>query len=386
MLKRFSKDQSGLVSITLSIIIVILMSITVVGFVLVVQREQRRALDRQLSSQAFYAAEAGIKDARVALEAGKITGNVTTCSDSKTKFSDFGFNLGQNIEYTCVLINTEPTSLEYTNIGPEKGSFTTPVKSDQNIRKIRISWETSDSPNNLPSNFDNFTDFRLPTGDNSQQSLKQPLLRLALLPGFEGSSLNRNTLINSAHTMFLYPNYSNNSSTVGNINYIGVNSSNPQTKDDQGRFVSGNCNQLNKGQTIASSRAEYACNVDINIISADRKEYFLAIQPLYQKANISVRAFNSSSSEVKLTSSQVIIDATGRSADVLRRIQVRVPTGGALLTKNTNQSTTPANFSQGAALSVVNGICKLIAVDKNNLFQNTLKPNGTECKKNITAP
>ena len=42
----------------------IVMSLIVLGFAQISRRNQRESLDRQLSTQAFYAAESGVNDAR----------------------------------------------------------------------------------------------------------------------------------------------------------------------------------------------------------------------------------------------------------------------------------------------------------------------------------
>ena len=78
-MSRLQNNQEGLVSITVSLIIMIIITLVVSSFALIVRREQRRTLDRQLSQQAFYAAEVGIADAQSAIKAG-LTDDITECS------------------------------------------------------------------------------------------------------------------------------------------------------------------------------------------------------------------------------------------------------------------------------------------------------------------
>jgi hypothetical protein len=57
------RREGGFVSIIVCMIIMTILSLITIGFAQIMAREQRQALDRQLSSQAFYAAESGVNDA-----------------------------------------------------------------------------------------------------------------------------------------------------------------------------------------------------------------------------------------------------------------------------------------------------------------------------------
>src|ERR1039458_10050844 len=69
-LTKIKDDQSGFASIVIASVIILVLSLITVGFAQLMQREQRSALDRQLSSQAYYAAESGINDAVSAINSG----------------------------------------------------------------------------------------------------------------------------------------------------------------------------------------------------------------------------------------------------------------------------------------------------------------------------
>jgi Tfp pilus assembly protein PilX len=66
-IRNIRHAEQGLVSIVVTMIFLIVLSLIVVGFAQVARREQRESLDRQLSSQAFYAAESGINIAKSAI-------------------------------------------------------------------------------------------------------------------------------------------------------------------------------------------------------------------------------------------------------------------------------------------------------------------------------
>src|SRR4051794_36665296 len=63
------KDESGIISLIIVAILSVVMALVAVGFAKLTDRELTQASDRELSAQAFYAAEAGINDARAYLKA-----------------------------------------------------------------------------------------------------------------------------------------------------------------------------------------------------------------------------------------------------------------------------------------------------------------------------
>ena len=62
-MKTLRNEESGLISIAVTIIITALLTLMAVGFAGLSSREYRQALDQQLNSQAFYAAESGVNEA-----------------------------------------------------------------------------------------------------------------------------------------------------------------------------------------------------------------------------------------------------------------------------------------------------------------------------------
>ncbi len=141
------KKQTGLVSVTVTIVIMIIVTLVVGSFALVVRREQRRALNRQLNAQAFAAAEAGINDAYAAINDANnpLTEDITDCAgnDSFIKRVNVGLNVGftyknsledtDNIKYSCVLINQNTLDSYDKQAKIEDGAFLVPVHTDEEI-------------------------------------------------------------------------------------------------------------------------------------------------------------------------------------------------------------------------------------------------------------
>src|SRR5688572_21036006 len=116
--------EKGLVSITVTMILMIVLSLIVLGFAQVARRNQRQALDQQLSTQAFYAAESAINDVRNLVKAAGAGASVpakTACPSGggggfyNSLNSTVNGSIGAS--YTCLLVNPAPSSLIYGSIG-----------------------------------------------------------------------------------------------------------------------------------------------------------------------------------------------------------------------------------------------------------------------------
>lgn len=75
--RALKANQEGMVAIITTMVIMVVVTLVVSSFALIVRREQQQSLDRQLSTQAFYAAESGISAAYDALQKNKLTGSCT---------------------------------------------------------------------------------------------------------------------------------------------------------------------------------------------------------------------------------------------------------------------------------------------------------------------
>ena len=351
-MSRLQNNQEGLVSITVSLIIMIIITLVVSSFALIVRREQRRTLDRQLSQQAFYAAEAGIADAQSAIKAG-LTGDITECSgpgsfsDSLSTIStpagsppQYDSKISDNVSYSCVLIDRELTNDVKEGVKPEDGSFVTSIKANSPINSLRISWQNNDD---IPIKNSN-TNYAL------TNAIDGPMLRVTIFPGL----LTKEAMNNGAHTMFLYPN-TGDPGGMGSIGYLGGAGGINSTDSRQGQFVDGNCNTNNR----SDADDFYECNVNITGLNAN--EYYVVIQPLYRTAKLSLTAYDSLSNKLTLPGGQAKIDVTGKASDVLRRIQVRVPIDGGLSIGDFD------GLFPDSAISTTDDLCKLLVLTETTL-------------------
>src|SRR5882724_3022558 len=79
-----TSPEAGFAALIIGIILVLILGLLTIGFAQLVRHEQSSALDKQLSSQAYYAAESGVNDAYHAIQGYLKTGQVpparTSCA------------------------------------------------------------------------------------------------------------------------------------------------------------------------------------------------------------------------------------------------------------------------------------------------------------------
>lgn len=299
-------EQSGIVSLIVTMLIMFLLSLVVISFARVVRREQRQALDRQLNTQAFYAAETGVNQAINALKTG-YTGNTgngekTTCDPDVAgplagTANELDATVG--IKYTCLLIDRAPTALVYDDVGTNQ-SKVVPIKRADNgvINAITIAWQGKSE------DAGGFVSCPAVGGfpDAYPAACKTGVLRIDLVP--VAGSISEAALSTTAMTIFLQPRTSGTGPIVYGPATIGSN---------QGLTVAGSCS--------AATTPKF-CTAQISGLSAN--EYRLRMKSVYL-ANAVTICSPDCLSGADLADAQATIDATGKANDVLRRIQVRYP-------------------------------------------------------------
>ncbi|CAM6000318.1 unnamed protein product [Sphagnum balticum] len=305
------------------------------------QQEQASALDKQLSTQAYYAAESGINDAIKAINDG-YTGDKNECGNTTTDLSNAGAtgaaltDLSDNTvggsssptaaSYPCLLIDTTPPNLEYNPISitaakvAELEGIDPTTHDPEAIKSMTISWQDPDKAADFASAADC-------SQSASTASTFSPLatwnatglLRFELIPI---NSLDRNSLINNEFTAFLCP--SSGDGTFSTVAYA------PGLASGNGPIVSGKCNSVSN--TGTSLEPDY-CNVQISGLGTgsltNESTYFIAMQSIYNPTSVVVSAYDgdgtpNTTNQLDMKDAQTLIDSTGKAQNVLRRIQVRI--------------------------------------------------------------
>ncbi|CAN5698618.1 hypothetical protein BH23PAT2_BH23PAT2_03220 [soil metagenome] len=332
-------DQSGFAAIIVTLIIMAILVLLMIGFFYIVSREQRATIDRQLSAQAFYAAETGINDAVAAIadaDAGGLE-DINTCDDFQNSNLNDKKTLStgdDSVQYTCVLVDKRPSSLEYGSVETSQPTVALiqGVNEDGDpryINELTISWQAEGSPDG---------GFPITGGDTpgfpDTWSHAAPVLRITLT---DVNELFRASLINNNATDFLWPEGSSSPAELLPSHIISFGAS---QRANNGRIRKASCHK---------DRIPRFCS--IKLTGLNRSQYLLTLRSVYDNADVYITARNISSggSTVYFANQQAVIDSTGRASDVLRRVQVRVPLR--------NQYTRP-----GFSLEAGAGICKPYAI------------------------
>lgn len=315
-------NEDGLVAMIVAGIIMVVLSLVTLGFARLMQREQRQSVDRSLSSQAFYAAESAINDAvaKIQDKTSPYTLNKPNCdttgSDAIFPSGTVDSSLGSS--YTCLIINQEPPSLEYTNNSvTTANSKVVPVHAttNVNIATISLSWEDSTQPNPVANCVSAATPTLPPI--SGWGSASPGLLRVDLIPA---DVLNRDTLAAKTASMYLYP---VNNSCTGRVSSVAYNTLAGDANN--GKILLVECKKVD---VSVANHPPHACNLSINMALADQnKTYYLRMRSVYRDSSVTVKIYDGATpqNQLNLGGAQVLIDSTGKVNDVVRRIQVRVP-------------------------------------------------------------
>jgi Tfp pilus assembly protein PilX len=333
-------NQAGLVSIFVVMFIMSLLALIVLSFTKLMNRELRSALDRELATQANYAAESGLNDARAAIDKA-VKSNTLNSLDTNGKCINLAspnppfvlngslsghFNndaTDKLVEYTCVIIDTNPKVLTDTINRGESRMYL--LNTSSALKNLYISWENS-SYDAAPQPLTAAGIPRLPEEGNVSTN-KTGLVRATLYPvtnalGAQNSSDTQNNTLNSlSRTYFLYPNGSGAPTTAANISthpYDGIS----------GQLWNGNCNNANRnnGNYLAYPQAggRY-CNFKwSNVSNSGGSFYYLKLTALYQDLNVMIQGSDAGGAAVGFNDDQATIDVTAKGNNLLKRERATV--------------------------------------------------------------
>jgi Tfp pilus assembly protein PilX len=302
--QRRASRQSGMVSILVTMIIMLVISLIVLGFAQISRREQRQSLDRQLSAQAFFAAETAVNDARKAAEpyitAGTPVPEKEVCEPNGVYNTSPTIDATNNVKYTCLLVSTKVRNLTGSVTATGK-SINLPIEPTAAASTLRINWKeptgqvqqsmlTGNCQTSVPA------DGHFERDTNSGWKCPYGVMRLDIVPT---ADLARAGTMAAQKTFFLYP---TDAGGTGTAPYGGPT----------GRVAAMRCT------------ATAGCNADITGLTGG-PNYAIRMTAIYVDGVFDISARDSVGAALELQNAQLQIDVTGRAQDVLRRIQVRLP-------------------------------------------------------------
>jgi hypothetical protein len=341
-----NSNQEGIVAIVVTVLVMIVLSLTTLGFARLAQREQRQTLDSILGSQAFYAAESGVNDA---IDAINTTGNLyndinndkTQCDapapdplpDNTTVAiadlnslinSELG-NIGAASKYTCLLIDQAPEELSYSSVSENKSSF-----ADINataMTHLVIGWEDEAGAGFHDTTNPGATPL-LPNATTWGASTT--VLRVDVTDLSSGN-YSRDVLYANTMTFFLYPWQGTTSNPGLGTAFSAANS---------GAIIPVECSD---SPDLTQDTQMKKCNFRLNIASS---HVFVRARSVYRSSSMKIKAFDASG-PLRIRGTQVVIDSTGKSSDVLKRMKVNI--------NKRPEFDYPEN-----AIETVDSICKLL--------------------------
>lgn len=317
------KDQRGIVSIIVVSILTITLALIAIGFSKLADRELTQASDRELSNQAYYAAQSGISDAIAYLSSPGAT-SFPGCAPPAAARTYFQPNLANGAEYSCISVNNTPQVLTASGLAPNNPQVL--LVSGSNLRDLYISWENAQISKAAATGL-NPTYGNLPREDTLAGG-ETGLLRVGIyrVPAGDHSDTNAGL---AAHTAvyYLYPNWSGGSPSAGAITYAENYSLANGPGGSDGSFVHGNCSLTPKTPpSNPQQAATYFCNSEIKGLDP-ASTYYLYLTSQYATLNVNVTGDDGGSptpSPVTFSNSQAVIDVTGQGSDVIQRVRAHV--------------------------------------------------------------
>lgn len=333
---RGINKETGMTTFLVTSVLIVVISLLVIAFSQVARRNEREALDRQLSTQAYYAAESGVNAAVSVIQANAAAGQPivakTTCP-SNTDYPMPTLDTG-NVDVACSIVTPTVDNLVYT--GVTAGSPTIAAATSTtgaNLSTITLTWRSPLQAATATACPDNFS---LPS--TSSWACAFGLLRVDVATPPNGSVTTANT--------YLFKPIANASSGSSTVIY--------------GSATSG---QLAKGRCVVSG-TETICTATITGLNAPT--YYLSLRSLYRDSTVTINATNIAGTAVQMKG-QVVVDVTGRAQDVMRRVQVRVPL------VNRQSADYPSD-----AIQTTDSLCKRFMVAPN--YSNTDYTNEPSCQ------
>jgi len=285
------ENSSGFVAIIVAVVVTVIISVITISFTRIMRREQRQALDRQLSTQAFYAAESG---ANYAIKSGMA--ERSECEQP----GDPGYLDAHNaVKFTCLLVNDDPDELVFDDVNTDEPTI---FRINENLSEMTIGWQSSTGNTTWPPGgwYTPTPTFRVASEWGSIVSV----VEVVIWP--IKSTIDSDDLLTSARTYYLYPS-PGGISEEGTVNY-----------SSDGDIVSGKCHQ---------NKTPKHCQVKIAGMGASgaTNGYVVRLRSIYSSVSLQINGTDVGGQPTELTGAQRVIDVTGRASDVLRRVQIRLP-------------------------------------------------------------
>lgn len=335
-MKRTRMNQQGAVAMLSVVIFSIVISIVAAAYARTIVVQQREALNFDLSTRAYYAAESGVQDAirKIRADSGLLESNKEECQPIG------GGQIGDSddIGYTCQLIEVETDEVSGATRQGDAALWKLPSTSG-NLR-VTLKWSED------PSETENFVaraepSKLLPQAGNwvdKDGNSYHPMMRTSFI-SLPNVNITRDSI--KQWVYFLNP------TAEGDGELSSINLNNKQ--GEASVIHNATCEEAENGLECTQSFV-----VNGSYLSASKQGY-IALQSVYGgDTKYTITASNASTDEPVSFAGVVSIDVTGRAGSVFRRVKQQVAVDGE---QRVFISAPNAN-----ALVVGDGICKFFTV------------------------
>jgi Tfp pilus assembly protein PilX len=414
MNKNSTQKQSGAVSLFVVLFAMLLLSVVALSFGRLMVDDQQRAVNSNLSRNAYDSAQAGTEDAKRALAwyqrqcissssaclsaaavinntscntALRSSGIVNTGSGSgevvvQTRTSSVDRELNQ--AYTCVTMQLDTDDVvgqlpvgesRVVPLVPEKDPAT---GKDVFYDQVRISWFRKDDVASGKTDIDRGNAANPPQqligdgkyADNRPSVLRAQTIQVGTnftLPQFDGTVGASGAQESNTNSVFMYPTGSGGNSFISIVDRdVRRDMNNP---DSLPLPDSPADSPLPVSCASSFNTATYACSLVVHLpytVGRTDRTAYLRLAAFYNSAHFKVELLRSNpsgpSTLVKFGGVQPTIDSTGRANDMFRRVQSRV-----------DLYDTQFPFPD-AAVDVTGNFCKDFAVSDTTYYPGTCTP------------
>lgn len=379
---RLRANQDGLASIIIVTVIITLLAIIAAGFAQVMDKEYHQAVDRELASQAGYAAESAMNDARnyVVLKGGNVDTGGQCLDLSQSPFNQPPFlpngslsafyanpanpsAQDNQIKYTCVIISTHVPDITATIPKGQSKIIKVVPDGGATISNMYLSW--NNTPGHADGSLGNLPNANLGAncggichGDLPQESSvsgKTGMLRATIFPAINGANTDT-AATNNSMTTFLYPNFSGSMLGMQYSSFANGRASYEGTQP-------GNCSTTygNPSTSPLPYKLDaHDCNIKITSVPSTAPFlgfYYVRLTALYQDLSVTLQVSDAANNNIKIVNSQADIDVTGEGNNTLKRLRARM-------------SLNPDYPLPNYTLQSMDAICKRLRLPKNNVTGN----------------
>ena len=251
-------------------------------------------------------------------------------------------------EYTCILINQQPSDLLYQKLPPLKSQV---VKleppSGSNFNNLTISWQSSNrSYDQVPPPNSKILYPEVGSGVGWTDLRYEPMLRITLYR-VDNSNPTLSNIANNARTFFLYP------SSVASAS-LQVN-----PPPNNGLLADASC-------TPPPTPNDFHCRATFTQLS-NTDYLFMRITPIYLQADVRIEGvMNPGNRPAQFINAQAIVDATAKSNESVRRLAARVDTSSLAGSAQVNISPSEDAMPEFAVRSAAT-LCKQLDVSGGNV-------------------